>query len=105
LAKAGALVDASGLHPTSKGWRIRHSGGRRSVIDGPFAETKELIAGYTLIQVNSREEALEWARRFPNPRGKGVEAEIEVRQLFDLDEFEPSADIERFREMKAGLKK
>jgi hypothetical protein len=105
LAKAGALVDASGLHPTSKGWRIRYSSGKRTVIDGPFAETKELIAGYTLIQVNSREEALEWTRRFPNPMGKGVEAEIEVRQLFEFDEFEPSADIERFREMKVGLEK
>jgi hypothetical protein len=105
LARASVLVDASGLHPSSKGWRIRYSGGKRTVIDGPFAETKELIAGYTLIQVNSREEALEWARRFPNPRGKGVEAEIEVRQLFELDEFEPSAGIERFRETKAGLKK
>src|ERR1700743_895627 len=61
LAKAGVLLDASGLQPTSKGWRIRYEGGRRTVIDGPFAETKELLAGYTLIQVRSREEAMEWA--------------------------------------------
>jgi hypothetical protein len=95
LAKAGALLDASGLQPSSKGWRIRYQGARRTLIDGPFTETKELIAGYTLIQVNSREEALEWSRRFPNPAmGDG---EIEVRQLFELEDFEPSASIERFR--------
>src|SRR5918992_400445 len=67
LAKAGVLLDASGLQPSSKGWRIKYSGGKRTVIDGPFAETKELIAGYTIIQVKSREEAMEWSRRFPNP--------------------------------------
>ena len=67
LAKAGVLLDASGLQPSSKGWRIRYSGGKRAVIDGPFTEAKELIAGYTIIQVKSREEALEWSRRFPNP--------------------------------------
>ena len=92
LAKAGALLDASGLQPSSKGWRIRYQGARRTLIDGPFTETKELIAGYTLIRVNSREEALEWSRRFPNPAmGDG---EIEVRQLFELEDFEPSASIE-----------
>jgi len=69
LAKAGVLLDANGLQPSSKGWRVRYADGKRSVIDGPFAETKELIAGYTLIQVRSREEALEWARRFPAPFG------------------------------------
>jgi hypothetical protein len=70
LAKAGVLLDASGLQPTSRGWR--------TVIDGPFAEAKELIAGYSLIQVKSREEVLEWAKRFPNPMGEGAQAEIEV---------------------------
>lgn len=65
LAKAGVLLDAAGLQPSSKGWRVRYSGGKRAVVDGPFAETKELIAGYTLIQVRSRDEALEWTRRFP----------------------------------------
>ncbi len=69
LAKAGVLLDASGLQPTSKGWRIKYSGGKHTVVDGPFAESKELIAGYTLIQVKSREEALEWAKRFPSPFG------------------------------------
>jgi len=81
LVKAGVLLDASGLQPSSKGWRVKYSGRKRTVIDGPFTETKELIAGYTLIQVKSREEALEWSKRFPNPVGEGSEAEIEVRQL------------------------
>jgi hypothetical protein len=105
LVKAGALLDASGLQPSSKGWRIKYSGGKRTVIDGPFTETKELIAGYTLIQVKSREEALEWAKRFPAPHGKGAEGEIEVRQLFELEDFGPSEAIERFREMGVGSKK
>lgn len=102
LAEAGALLDASGLQPTSKGWRIKYTGTTRSVVDGPFAETKELIAGYTLIQVDSREEAIEWTRRFPNPAGEGQEAEIEVRQLFELDDFGDSEAIERFRELSTG---
>jgi hypothetical protein len=103
LKKAGALLDASGLQPSSKGWRIKYSGGKRTVIDGPFAETKELIAGYTLIQVKSKEEAMEWTKRFPNPDVK--DGEIEVRQLFELEDFGPSEAIERFREMGIGTKK
>jgi hypothetical protein len=103
LAKAGVLLDGSGLQPSAKGWRIKYSGDKRTVVDGPFAETKELIAGYTLIEVKSREEALEWTRRFPNPHL--TEGEIEVRQLFELEDFEPSAAIERFREMDAIAKK
>ncbi len=102
LAKAGALLDGSGLQPSSKGWRIKYSGTKRSVIDGPFAETKELIAGYTLIQVKSREEAMEWTRRFPNPAGAGVQCEIEVRQLFELEDFGPSEAVERFRDIGVG---
>jgi hypothetical protein len=102
LQKAGVLLDASGLQPSTKGWRIKYSGGKRTVIDGPFTEAKELIAGYTLIQVKTREEAREWARRFPNPAmGDG---EIEVRQLFELEDFGPSEAIERFREMGVGTK-
>ena len=93
------------MQPSSKGWRIRYSGTKRTVIDGPFAETKELIAGYTLIQVKSREDALEWARRYPNPGGEGTDAEIEVRQLFELDDFKPTEAVERFREMEAGIRK
>src|ERR687891_246730 len=99
LAKAGVLLDGSGLQPSSKGWRIKYNGDKRTVVDGPFAETKELIAGYTMIKVNSREEALEWTKRFPNPAGEGKEAEIEVRQFFELDDFAPSETLERFREM------
>ena len=97
LAKAGVLLDATGLHPTSKGWRVKYSGDRRTVVDGPFTEAKELVAGYTIIQVKSREEAEEWVRRFPNP-GE-AEAEIEVRQLMELDDFEQNAAVDRFREL------
>jgi len=100
LVKAGVLLDAAGLKPSAKGWRVRYHGGRRSVVEGPFTETQELIAGYTLIQVRSREEAMEWARRFPAPMGDGVDAEIEVRQLFEIDDFAPSDAVERFREME-----
>ncbi len=103
LVKAGVLLDANGLHPSDKGFRIRYEGQKRSVIDGPFAETKELIAGYTIIQVKSREEALEWARRFPNPHNE--DGEIEIRQLSELEDFDQSEAIERFREMKVGLGK
>ena len=102
LAQAGVLLDASGLQPTSKGWRIRYEGGQRQVIDGPFAEAKELIAGYTLIQVRSREEALEWTRRFPCPHDDVPSCEIEVRQLFELEDFEPTEAIARFRDMSVG---
>jgi hypothetical protein len=102
LQKAGALLDASGLQPSAKGWRIRYAGDKRTVIDGPFAETKELIAGYTLIQVKSKEEALAWTKRFPNPGWDGKEAEIEVRQLYELEDFEPAEAIDRFRKMGVG---
>jgi hypothetical protein len=97
LAKAGVLLDGSGLHPTSEAWRIKWSGGKQSVVDGPFTETKELVAGYTIIQVKSREEALEWTKRFPNP--SAADGAIEVRQLFELDEFEQGPAIDRFREL------
>ncbi len=102
LGRAGVLLDASGLHPSSRGMRIRDRGGERTVIDGPFTESKEMIAGFTMIQVRSREEALEWARRFPNPRGEGLDAEIEVRQIIELDDFPETPAIERFRELEAG---
>jgi hypothetical protein len=105
LAKAGALLDGSGLQPSSKGFRIKYTGAKRTVVDGPFTEAKELIAGYTLIQVKSGEEALEWARRFPNPAGEGKDAEIEVRQLFELEDFAPNPAIERFRQIGIGEKK
>lgn len=101
LARAGVLLDGSGLKPTSQGWRVRYSASGRSVTDGPFTETKELLAGYTLIQVRTREEALEWTRRFPNPRGNGLEAEIEVRQLFEMEDFAGVEGVEQFSELQA----
>jgi hypothetical protein len=105
LAQAGVLLDGSGLQASSKGWRIRYIGKKpseRTLMDGPFTESKELMAGYTLIQVRTREEALEWTRRYPNPSIDGGQAEIEVRQLFELQDFNPSTTIERFREMGMG---
>lgn len=104
LAKAGVLLDANGLQPSSKGWRVRYSGGKGTIVDGPFAETKELIAGYTLIQVRSREEAIEWARRFPAPFGELADGEIEVRPLYEFDDFQPSESVDRFREIDANLR-
>ncbi len=101
LAEAGVLLEASGLQPSAKGWRIRYRGDRRIVTDGPFVDTRELIAGYTLIQVRGREEAMEWARRFPAPMGDGVDAEIEVRPLFEMEDFAPGDAIDRFRHLEA----
>ena len=86
LAKAGVLLAAEGLQPSSKGARVRFSGNKRTVIDGPFSETKELIAGFWLIQVKSKEEAIEWIKRCPNP-SPGEESEIEIRQVFEMDDF------------------
>ena len=85
LVKAGVMLAGEGLHPSSKGARVRFSGEKRTVIDGPFAETKELIAGFWLLQVKSKEEAIEWVKRCPNPMG--VEAEIEIRQVFEAADF------------------
>ena len=85
LMNAGVLLDLSGLHPSSKGARIKFSGGKRTVIDGPFAEAKELIAGYWIWQVKSKEEAIEWARRCPNPMPG--ESELEIRQVYEADDF------------------
>jgi len=86
LAKAGVLVEADGLHPSSKGARVRFSGDQRTVIDGPFIETKELIAGYWVWEVESKEQAIEWVKRCPNPM-PGTEAEIEIRQIFSAEDF------------------
>ncbi len=99
LAKAGVLVDANGLSATSQGWRVRYDGARRTVIDGPFAETKELFAGYTIINVKSRAEAVEWTSKFPNPTMDGADCEIEVRRMFELEDFGNSDTMDRFREM------
>lgn len=86
LVKAGIMLAGEGLHPSSKGARVRFSGDTRSVVDGPFIETKELIAGYWLWQVKSKEEAIEWVKRCPNPM-PGTEAEIEIRQVFEAEDF------------------
>jgi hypothetical protein len=102
LAKAGVLIDGSGLQPSRKGWRIKYDGMKRTVVDGPFTETKELVAGYTVINVKSREEALEWTRRFPNPSIDGGRAEIEVRQYYELEDFGESPSLERFRKIGIG---
>jgi hypothetical protein len=89
LVKAGVLLAGEGLHPSSKGARVRFSGNKRTVIDGPFAETKELVAGFWLFQVKSKEEAIEWVKRAPNPF-PGTESEIEIRQVFEADDFGPA---------------
>jgi hypothetical protein len=104
LMKAGVLLDLAGLQPSSKGARIKFSEGQRTVIDGPFAETKELIAGYWIIQVKSREEAIEWAKRAPVPHEREV-CEIEVRQFFEMADFGPSEAVERARELGKQLEK
>ena len=95
LVQAGIMLDGQGLHPTSKGARVVFEGGSTTVVDGPFTESKEIIAGYTIIEAASRDEALAWAKRFPNPMGEGKDAEIEVRQLYGLEDFE-GVDMSRF---------
>jgi hypothetical protein len=105
LVKAGVLVDLSGLQPSSKGFRVKFSGGKTTVIDGPFAETKELIAGYWIIKVNSREEALAWAKKIPAPFGKDQEGTIEVRQFFEMEDFAPGEAIDLHTEVGKELAK
>jgi hypothetical protein len=108
LVKAGALLAGEGLHPSSKGARVKFSGGKTTVIDGPFTEAKELIAGFWLIEVKSKEEAIEWVKRVPNPDDQ--EAEIEIRQVFDADDFGPELtpelreQEERIREQEERLR-
>ena len=106
LVRAGVLLDLSGLAPSSQGARVRFSaGGKRTVIDGPFSEAKELIAGYWVIQVKSRDEAIEWAKRIPfEPDPKtGAEPEIELRRLHELDDFAPSPAVEHHRKVGEQL--
>ena len=106
LVKAGVLLAGEGLHPSSRGVRVRFSGKERTVIDGPFAETKELVAGFWLLQVRSKEEVIEWVRRCPNPFDG--ESEIEIRQVFEADDFgealtpELRAQEERLRQSSQG---
>jgi hypothetical protein len=86
MAKAGVFLDGVGLRPSSNGARVRRSGGKRTVTDGPFTETKELMAGFTMIQVKSKEEAIEWVKRWPLEDG---DVELEIRQLFEAEDFDP----------------
>src|SRR3984957_5923445 len=103
LMKAGVLVDLSGLQSSAKGARVKFSRGATTVIDGPFAETKELIAGYWVINVKSKAEAIEWAKRTPPPHGKDQDSEVEIRQFFELEDFDPSKAIDSARELGAKL--
>ena len=109
LVKAGVMLAGEGLHPSSKGARVRFSGGKRTVIDGPFAETKELLAGFWIWQVKSKEEAIEWVKRCPNPHNE--ETEIEIRQVFEAEDFgaeltpELREQEERLRAQIAGKQK
>jgi len=102
LVKAGVMLDGNGLHPSSKGARVRFEGDRRTVIDGPFAETKELIAGYWILQTGSLAEAIEWIKRCPNPHME--ESEIEIRQLFELEDFGESDAVEHHRRLDRELR-
>src|SRR5262247_3123962 len=102
LVKAGVMLAGEGLQPSSKGARVKFSGGKRTVIDGPFAETKELIAGFWIFQVKSKEEAIEWVKRCPDPF-PGGEAEIEIRQVFEAEDFGPALTSE-LREQEERLR-
>jgi hypothetical protein len=101
LVKAGVLLAGEGLQPSSKGARVKFSGAKRTVIDGPFAEVKELIAGFWLIEAKSKEEAIEWVKRIPNPTGE--ESEIEIRQVFEAEDFGAEFTPE-LREQEAQLR-
>ena len=98
MVKAGVMVDGAGLKPSDKGARVKFSNGKPTVIDGPFAEAKELVAGYSILQVKSKAEAIDWVRRWP-PIDGGGNVEIEIRQLYELEDFGPSDAIDRMREV------
>jgi hypothetical protein len=100
MVKAGVMLAGEGLQASSKGARVRFSGNKRTVIDGPFAETKELVAGFWLIQVKSKEEAIEWIKRVPFEDG-----EVEIRQVFELDDFGPGEAVDRHRQLRDELAK
>ena len=107
MSKAGVLLDLSALHWSAHRVRVKFSGGKRTVIDGPFAEPGEIVAGYWILQVKSMDEAIEWAKRLPFEAGGEPEAEgeIEIRQLFELDEFGESPAVERARQLEGELPK
>ena len=105
LSKAGVLLALDGLHPSSKGARVKFSGKSRTVIDGPFTEAKELIAGFSMLQVKSLEEAIEWVKRAPNCNPAG-DSEVEIRQVFEMEDFAPILSEEQIKhkvEKRAGL--
>ena len=102
MIKAGVMLDGNGLQPSSKGARVRFEGNKRTVIDGPFAETKELVAGYWILQVKSKAEAIEWIKRCPNPHN--VDSEVEIRQLFELEDFGESEAIDHHRRLDQQMK-
>ena len=104
LGKAGILVDASGLQATSKGWRVEVHGEHRSIVDGPFAETKELIAGYTIIRVKSEQQARDWTARFPNPNLDDGPWHIEVRRMFELEDLGANPAVDVFRRLPGNGK-
>jgi hypothetical protein len=105
LAKAGVLLDAAGLQGSSKGFRVRYAAdGKKTVVDGPFTESKELVAGYWIIQVKSPEEALEWAKRAPSPH-PGHETDIEVRRFFEMEDFPPSEGLNKHIELSKEMQK
>jgi hypothetical protein len=99
LAQAGVLVDLSGLQGSKQGFRVAFKGGRKMVLDGPFTETKELIAGYWIIDVKSRQEALDWAMQAPNPYGE-ADGYIEVRRFFELEDFTPGPEVDKAKELE-----
>ena len=104
LVKAGVMLAGEGLQPSSKGARVRFSGDKRTVIDGPFAETKELVAGFWIWKVNSKQEAIEWLKRCPNPM-PGTEPEIEIRQIFEAEDFAASDPTGELRKKEEELRK
>jgi hypothetical protein len=108
LSKAGVLVDLAGLHPTAEGVRVKFSGRKTTVVGGPFAEANEVVAGYWILRVESMDEAVEWAKRVPVEAAQhdyGQESEIEIRQIFELEEFGESPAIDRARELEKELER
>jgi hypothetical protein len=108
LTRAGVLLDLAGLHPSAEGVRVKLFGGKTTVVDGPFAEPNEIVAGYWILQVRSMDEAVEWAKRVPVEAAEhehGQESEIEIRQIFELEEFGESQAIDRARQLQNELQK
>ena len=103
MVKAGVMLDGNGLQPSSKGARVRFEGTKRSVIDGPFAETKELIAGYWILQCKSKAEAVEWIKRCPNPHNET--SEVEIRQLFEMEDFGESEAVDHHKRLSGEMAK